>query len=298
MACVNSNGAAPTGTLSRHTIGVDGRERSYLLYTPEAVRGNRDLKALVLVFHGGGGTARGIAREVGSSLHSLADRDVFFVAYPDAVDKTWDFGAGEISNALEVRTDDRAFFAAIMDELTATQAIDGQRIFATGISRGGQASYFVACAFPERIRAIAPVAMPMPKFMTDLCPDARGIGVAIINGTEDPLVPYDGGQIRVGRRERGEVLSTDTTIVFWRSRNQCAEEPTSQTVIDPVSDRMQVQLARWDDCELAPVLLYRIEGGGHTWPSGSQYLPRFLVGPVNRDIDGAIEVWAFFSRFH
>lgn len=298
MACANSNGAAATGTLSRETISVDGHERSYLLYTPAAIRSDSGLKPLVLVFHGGGGTARGIAREIGRSMHSLAERDEFFVAYPDAVDKIWDFGAGEISDALEVRTNDRAFFAAIMDELTATKAIDGRRIFATGISRGGQASYFVACTFPKRIRAIAPVAMPMPKFMLDLCTDAQGIGVAIINGTEDPLVPYDGGQIRVGRRERGDVLSTDTTIDFWRSRNHCAVEPTSQTVIDPVSDRMQVHVTRWDDCELAPVLLYRIEGGGHTWPSGSQYLPRFLVGPVNRDIDAAEEIWSFFNRFH
>lgn len=297
MGCANSTAARPRGDLGKHTIIVDTRERSYLLYTPETAGTDNLPRPLVLVFHGGGGTSRGIAREVGRSLHAIADRDGFYVAYPNAVDKIWDFGAGTISESLGVRVDDRAFFAALLDELTGTTPIDQHRVFATGISRGGQASYFVACAFPDRIRAIAPVAMPMPVFMLDLCPDARNIGVAVINGTADPLVPYHGGQITVGRRERGEVMSTDDTIAFWRGRNSCAAEPTAEAVLDPATDRMQVVKTSWESCEGEPVLLYRVEGGGHTWPSGSQYLPRFVVGRVNHDIDGATEIWQFFARF-
>ena len=295
--CAGSSEVAQQGDLSKHEITVDQLERSYLLYTPASAISSQKTRPLVLVFHGGGGTARGIAKEVGPSLHGIADHEGFLIAYPDAVDKIWDFGAGLISESLDVRIDDRAYFAAVLDELTNTKPIDEQKIFATGISRGGQASYFVACVFPDRIRAIAPVAMPMPTFMLDLCPDTQGIGVAILNGTDDPLVPYDGGHIRVGRRERGEVMSTDDTINFWRSRNNCAAEPTAKAVLDPENDRMQVHKTSWEKCEHDPVLLYRIQGGGHTWPSGRQYLPRFLVGPVNRDIDAATEIWSFFSRF-
>jgi len=293
--CAGSNAGAADGSLHKHTITVDERERFYLLYKPERVVG--DVAPLILVFHGGGGTAKGISREVGRSLHKIADRDEFFVAYPDAVNKTWDFGAGEISESLDERIDDRAYFAALIDELTNTLPVDTDRIFATGISRGGQASYFVACVFPERIRAIAPVAMPMPKFMLDLCPYAPGTGVAIFNGTDDPLVPYDGGQIKVGRRERGEVLSTDDTVAFWLERNHCESTPTNEAAIDPTGRSMRVYRSAWEKCEYDPVLLYRIEGGGHTWPSGTQYLPRFVIGRVNRDIDAAVEIWSFFSRF-
>jgi polyhydroxybutyrate depolymerase len=289
--------AAAAGKLSRHSITAGDVERSYLFYTPASPAGGAGPRPLVLVFHGGGGTARGIAREVGPSLHAIADRAGFFVAYPDAINKTWDFGAGEVSESLEVRVDDRSFFAELFDELTGEHAIDQRRIFATGISRGGQASYFVACVFPGRIRAIAPVAMPMPVFMRDLCRQGHGTGVAIFNGTEDPLVPYDGGQIRVFRRARGEVMSTDATVDYWRARNGCDAEPTDTTVLDAAADGMQVIRTSFDRCEYDPVLRYRIEGGGHTWPSGRQYLPRFLVGPVNRDIDAAVEIWTFFARF-
>ena len=44
----------------------------------------------------------------------------------------------------------------------------------------------------------------------------------------------------------------------------------------------------------AEVLFYRIEGGGHTWPSGMDH-PAFL-GNVNRDINATEEIWKFFSR--
>ncbi len=296
-ACVGNRASGTAGELDSYRINVGERERSYLLYTPEMKLGSSGKRPLILVFHGGGGTAKGIAREVGRSLHAIADREGVFVAYPDAVDKMWDFGAGKISDSLDIRVDDRSFFGALLVELVRGKPIDENRIFATGISRGGQASYFVACQFADRVRAIAPVAMPMPTYMKALCADGQRMGVAILNGTDDPLVPYDGGAITVGRRERDEVMSTDDTVEFWRSRNACSPEATDHQMIDTVNDRMQVLKTTWANCEHDPVLLYRIEGGGHTWPGGRQYLPRFVVGPVNRDIDAADEVWAFFSRF-
>lgn len=295
--CASAREPGENGMLSKHTILVGERERSYLLYTPANAKQNSGVRPLVLVFHGGGGTAKGIAREVGRSLHKIADRDGFFVAYPNAVEKMWDLGAGVISESLDVRIDDRSFFGGLINELAHTLPIDDRRIFATGISRGGQASYFVACAHADRIRAIAPVAMPMPAYMLKECAEAPGTGIAILNGTDDPLVPYDGGRIKVGKRERDEVVSTDATVEFWRSKNQCSAEATGDQVINTKRDRMQVRRTSWEHCEHGPVVLYRIEGGGHTWPSGRQYAPRFVVGRVNKDIDGAEEVWSFFSQF-
>ncbi|MDX1516580.1 MAG: hypothetical protein R3288_07060 [Woeseiaceae bacterium] len=50
-------------------------------------------------------------------------------------------------------------------------------------------------------------------------------------------------------------------------------------------------------CDDDAVILYRIHEDGHTWPSGSHYLPRFVVGAMNRNIDAADEAWRFFSRY-
>ena len=238
-----------------------------------------------------------MARITRHRFHELADRDGFYVVYPDAVGGMWDFGAGEVSESLPRHVDDRAFFALLIDHLLADLPIDPGRIFATGISRGGQASYFLACQFPDRIRAIAPVSMPLPEFMRDDCRAGPPVGVAILNGTADPLVPFNGGQIRVFGAERGAVLSTAETIHLWLARNGCLAQPGDQSRIDTADDGMAVVRTRWLHCTGAPVELFRIDGGGHTWPSGRQYLPVSIVGSVNRDIDAAAVIWTFFQQF-
>lgn len=282
--------------LSKRLI-VKGVEREYLLYEPGRRSGTGDLRPLVIVLHGGGGTARYAATETGKTFKALADVEGFYLAFPNAINKMWDFGVGETSERLSQRADDGAFFAILLDTLIAQYPIDPRRIFATGISRGGQASYFMACTLAVRIRAIASVAMPLPRFMEPMCANTGPLGVAVINGTRDPLVPYDGGQIQVGGQKRGEVLSTDGTIDYWRVRNRCGDQQSGFERIDRVDDGMHVEKSTWSDCRGAPVVLYRIVGGGHTWPSGTQYLPAWYVGKVARDIDGAAEIWGFFRQF-
>jgi polyhydroxybutyrate depolymerase len=288
--------AKPSITLEERTLVVDGVERNYLLHAPPNAAALEGKRPLVLSIHGGGGTAKYAARETGPSLAALADEHGFYLAFPNAIGGMWDFGLGRVSASLPQRTDDRAFFAALLDTLIDEAPIDERRIFATGISRGGIASYFVACSLPGRIRAIAPVAMSLPIFLEDPCASAPPTGVAIMNGTDDPLVPYMGGWITVNGQKRDEILSTDTTVAFWRARNGCTGEPVVET-IDPVADDITIEKSSWRSCTGAPVLLYRIIGGGHTWPNGLQYLPPATVGKVSHDIDGGAEAWAFFSEF-
>jgi polyhydroxybutyrate depolymerase len=39
----------------------------------------------------------------------------------------------------------------------------------------------------------------------------------------------------------------------------------------------------------------RVDGGGHTWPGGAQYLPVAWIGHTNRDIDATETIWRFFK---
>ncbi len=292
----SASASAFAAQAARHFIEVDGVKRSYLLYKPRN-NGTRTLGPLVLVMHGGGGTAKGLYRDTRKSFTSLADSYGFYLVYPDAGRRMWDFGVDKVSQKLRKRFDDKGFFEALLDHLTDSLPVDKQRVFATGISRGGQASYFLACNFPTRIRAIAPIAMPMPEFLTRACEAGSDIGIALLNGTGDPVVPYGGGEIIALGQRRGVVLSTSATLRFWRQKNGCSETPDSRVGIDPASDGTSVERIDWQACEGAPVRLYKIKNGGHTWPSGSQYLPRRVVGSVTRDINGAVEVWDFFLGF-
>ena len=66
-----------------------------------------------------------------------------------------------------------------------------------------------------------------------LCRSESGVSIAVFNGTEDPLVPYNGGQITVFRRQRAEVLSTEETVRIWRRKNRCSPDARIVELPDP-----------------------------------------------------------------
>jgi polyhydroxybutyrate depolymerase len=159
--------------------------------------------------------------------------------------------------------------------------IDPTRVFATGISNGGIFSHFLAARRSERIAAIAPVAGGIADPFHRQFQPAAPVSVLIIQGTRDPLVPYDGGPVAGGGlRDRGLVIPTEEAAKLWARHNACAAEPATRPLPDrdPKDGCVTTSLA-WTNCkdgtEVAP---YRVEGGGHTWPSGAQYLPQFVIG--------------------
>ncbi|MGB2962486.1 MAG: hypothetical protein WBB69_00685 [Anaerolineales bacterium] len=64
------------------TISWNGLDRTYLVHIPECIQDNRPLP-VVLMFHGGGGTAKGVSRDAG--WKEKADQECFMVIFPDGV---------------------------------------------------------------------------------------------------------------------------------------------------------------------------------------------------------------------
>jgi polyhydroxybutyrate depolymerase len=119
-----------------------------------------------------------------------------------------------------------------------------------------------------------------------------------MNGTDDPLIPYNGGYVRFFRKKMGEVVSTKETISFWVKSNNCSAAPVIKALPDrDKSDHSRVVVTSYkkpyNKCD---VVLYTIKGGGHTLPgSNTPNRPRVL-GWKNNDIDGAKVIWEFFAR--
>jgi polyhydroxybutyrate depolymerase len=283
-----------------YTFSYDGLERQYILYQPAFKTGHSGARPLLLVLHGGGGTNSGMLRLTKGRFNELADRDGFFVVYPQGVDKSWNDGRPDkISGAHRKGIDDVGFLRALIEHLIARYPIDSKRIFVTGISNGGLMSFQLGCSLPDKIRAIAPVTAQIPAAIAPLCGFESTVSLAVFNGTADPLVPYNGGQIMVFRRQRGEVLSTDETIGIWRRKNRCRPEAVITELPDIADDGTRVTEFEYSRCEnKSKVVLYRIEGGGHTWPDGRQYLPVRRIGRTTRDINGCDEIWQFFQSLN
>lgn len=284
-------GLAQDNRLQRHTLSHDGQNRLYLSYVPSDGNALRGLRPLVVVLHGGGGTARQISRGTKRVFDQWADRRGFFVVYPNAIDKMWDTGGGFISGTLSPRRDDLGFLERVIDEMAARHPIDTSRVFATGISRGGHASFMLACR-SSKVRAIAVVAMNLPKQLTADCTGTRATGLLLINGTEDPIVPYDGGRIVALRKPRDFVEPVERTLAIFGRRNRCAKAAKTQR-INTANDGTVVEHQTWN-CRAAPMSLFKVVGGGHTWPSERSILPERLVGRVSRDIVATDQIVRFF----
>lgn len=118
-------------------------------------------------------------------------------------------------------------------------------------------SFRLGCGLPDKIRAIAPVTAQIPTALEPLCRSESAVSLAVFNGTEDPLVPYNGGQITVFRKQRGEVLSTDETIRIWQKKNQCNSEAKLTEFPDLTADGTRITKIEYAPCAAgSKVVLY------------------------------------------
>jgi polyhydroxybutyrate depolymerase len=279
-----------------YTLTHDGIEREYRLYVPPNLDPSQPVP-LVIALHGGGGTADGMEKLTYSGFHDLADRDGFFVVYPQGIDRHWNDGRPTGDRAHEENIDDVGFIAALIDHLAEEYTIDRDRVYATGISNGGMMSFRLACDLADQITAAAPVTANLSEALVARCAPDRPVPLLILNGTDDPLVRWEGGEIKVLRQTRGTVLSVDETVAFWQALNGCPDNPQIERLPDDdPDDGTRVQVDTYAPCNRGAVItLVTVEGGGHTWPGGYQYLPAFFIGRTSQDIDACDVIWAFFQ---
>jgi polyhydroxybutyrate depolymerase len=230
-----------------------------------------------------------------AGLLEQAEQGELILVCPQGIERHWNDGRPVSRWRAHLENiDDVGFIEAVVDEVARAYPVDRRRIFATGISNGGMMSYRLACERPDLIAAIAPVASSMAEGFG--CSPDLPVSVLILNGTDDPLVPYDGGPVGFGRQDLGQVIPTDEVWQMWAKLNQCAEEPSEVWLAEQSpGDGTRVQVRTYPECaDGTQVTLFRIEGGGHTWPGGPQYLPERLVGRVSQELDAGRTIWDFF----
>jgi polyhydroxybutyrate depolymerase len=196
------------------TIKVAGLSRTYYLHVPLKLP-NDEAVPLVLMFHGGGGNAA--YAEYESKFSVLADREGFLVAYPQGYKKSWNDGRESSAIAAQRdQVDDIRFVAALIDDVAKDAKVDAKQVYATGISNGAIFSHYLAAKLSTRIAAIAPVAGGIALPLSEDFSSEQPVSVLIIHGTEDPLVPFQGGAIILPwGRKRGAIISTNSAVEKW-----------------------------------------------------------------------------------
>jgi len=149
---------------------------SYLLFVPQGY-GQRPEKKwpLILFLHGAGerGDDLDLVRKHGIPKIVETQEDFpFIVVSPQcAKDRMWEVEA----------------LNALLDEVVSNYAIDGDRIYLTGLSMGGFGTWRLASAYPQRFAAITPIcgvvwgARGFPNSL-------KSMPVWAFHGGKDPVV--------------------------------------------------------------------------------------------------------------
>ncbi|WP_028081742.1 alpha/beta hydrolase family esterase [Solimonas soli] len=272
-------------TLPRGSAAFDisfahaGATRRFLVVRPEPANANAPA---VFVLHGTGGTP-----EAQSNLTVIAESVVangYWAILPEALDGGWNDDPG-YSNG----TDDVGFHAKVIDIVTGYLGLDADRLYLSGLSDGAFMAERLGCELSDRIAAIALVAGTISKGLSLACAPATPRPVILVNGSADPIVPFNGG--RVG------VLSAPDAFSFWLSRHNCTASATSSVALpDTAADGTTTTLLRNVGCGSGgEVRQYIVNNGGHTWPGGRQYMSESLIGKTSQDFSINAEMWSFFS---
>jgi len=293
-------GADQTGNdtgLVRKTLTHGGRRRSYSLHLPGNAVPVRPLPVL-FVLHGGDGAGAQVMAS-GSGYNEIADRENFIVVYPFGLQGQWNDGRGKSFRRRDNSSvDDVGFIGAVIDELFREFSIDRRRVYVMGVSNGGMMTLRLGIELGDRVAAIAAVVANLPDRLASARP-VRPLPVLIMNGTRDPLVPWKGGAVRVFGKDYGDVLSTESTVAFWVKANGLNGPVEKNQLPDRVStDGCRVEVSAYrSEGDRPPVILYAIQGGGHSFPGARTLLRYILLGNKCMDINGAQVIWDFCKDY-
>jgi polyhydroxybutyrate depolymerase len=270
-------------------IVSSGQKREYLLYVP---KGYDSAKPAPLVISLHAAALWPATQREASHWNKVADEHGFIVVYPSGTTLSGR-GTGVLPfrawllRPEAVASSNVRFISELIDTLEAAYNIDPTRIYANGFSNGGAMAVALSCRLSHRIAAVGTVSAAQDRPWS-WCEDSRPVPLINFHGTAD-LVPYNGGKVRASPRP---FPSVSAWTANWALRNRCGPNP-----IESVAAADVTRLEYTNCANDAAVVLYTVQGGGHSWPGGKP-MPAWIVGPTNRSIDATSLMWAFFREHH
>jgi polyhydroxybutyrate depolymerase len=274
--------------------------RTFEYYIPSSFTNTTEVP-LLFSFHGLGST--GAEQRDLTKFDVLAEQEGFIAVFPDATNLPregnpcsdtlpplegaeiqWNLGAGSLQYCAGI--DDVGFVADMVGWFKANYKINASRIYSTGMSDGALFSYLLAFNLSGVFAGIAPVCGPMPWGFVGNLTTSTPITVILTMGTADPILDYNG----YGGMGGNVTLSADETIAYWKVVDNITAPPVETVWPSTFSDGTSVHRYVYSGgTNGTEVILFKVVGGGHTWP-GNSWAP-MGVGAVTTHIDASAYIW-------
>lgn len=292
------------------TITWDGVERQYLEYVPTSYS-DAEATPVLFMLHGMGDDIDNFF--TATRIQNVAEEQDWIVVCPQALDfnyenallgGSYDFGAcWNVGSTVSVNfnmygmpfsfdvnvnenVDDEGFLLATLAALKEEYNVDQDKIFFAGFSLGGFMSHRMAINHGDVINSIAAISGVIGNNLTTLTP-VDNVNVLQIFGTTDEMITYDDALISLESLGSYNIgLPVEQTVEFWRTFNQCDEEPIVEQYPDTYNDDLTFEMYQYlngnNDARVAFIKVYN---GMHDWYSGASH-----------DIDYNTEIVRFFTN--
>lgn len=282
-------GLAVSAQEKNENIIVGGLKREFITYLP-AGGGNGRPMPVIISLHGRLGTAEGQMKF--ADFRPIADREKVIIVCPQGIKRSWNDGRGTPAHNKGIN--DVKFINQLVSYILKTYNADPARVYVTGMSNGGFMTSRLACELPDQIAAVAVIAASMDH--DEGYSPQKPMPAMYIQGTADPLVPFAGGQMKKGAG--GSIYGHEEVLKKWAIADGCDNRAIIANLPVMVNDGTSINKETYEGPNGIEVIGYTVNNGGHTWPGGTQYLPKAIIGSLSHNMNACDVIWDFFKRYH
>lgn len=282
----NLSGSTTTANSnSKSIITKDGLTRTYNIHLPKDFSKTTKYD-LIVALHGGFGSGSHLESQTNLSIENNMRLDKkFIIVYPDGYQRATDtartWNAGGCCGASARRdVDDVAFIKELVSSIKSTYRVG--KVYATGMSNGAMLTQRLACEASDVFSKVAPVA---GTIQVPVCEPANPIGVLMIHGTNDPIIPYNGGTVTATLTMETTFVPVEENLSNWATMNQCSKYLKTTNIAPLTNDGVTIKKLQYNNCQtrnlvVTPTMLYKVVGGTHSWPGGSAGTNQESAGPT------------------
>jgi poly(3-hydroxybutyrate) depolymerase len=271
-----SDASAQTGERKFTIEKIQLGNRYYVKAVPTALSSQQPYK-LLLAFHGSGGRAEDMQQWAGFERSTAQNAEApYIVAYLQSEQVEWNEGCN-CNIAHRLGADDLGFVDAVVADVKRQYSIQDGEIYAAGFSQGGLFAQNVACHRSDLFKAVAVVAAPMSKQLSQRCKPTTPISIMMLMAKDDPVLSFYGNN-----HANFGLISAPAAIELFAKLNNSLAKPMNKTLHDG-----WLQIYAYSN-GMQKAELYTISQGGHQW----------VFGQGNSRFDATDEILKFFNTLH